>query len=354
MDTLTHALSGALLARATAPLPPGDDQLPLRQRMWIGAAAAAFPDTDFIVRFIDPLVFLTTHRGVTHSIVLLPLWAMLLAFLFSNLSRGRYHRRAYIGICAAGIGIHILGDLITSFGTMVFAPISSLRVELPFTFIIDPIFTGIIAVGLIAAAVWKTKRRPAVIALAVLVTYVGFEGLIYQRALGVGTVYARGQGLEAADVRALPQPLSPFNRMVVVTHEDTYHIAYINLFREDTPRLPEDAGFFRRLDASYRPSHLAQWQRVARFGEDKQQAVFAERIWRNDAFAAYRQFTMFPALYRIDNNPGATCLWFHDLRFALAGRPNPFRYGLCNNGEKEWRISRLEQRNGRDLIHVLE
>ena len=78
MDTLTHALSGALLARATEPKRPRPDQLPRRTRMWIGFIAAAFPDSDFVTRFIDPLTYLTTHRGITHSVIMLPLWSLLL------------------------------------------------------------------------------------------------------------------------------------------------------------------------------------------------------------------------------------------------------------------------------------
>src|SRR5918996_1029650 len=62
MDTLTHALSGALLARATEPKAPRTDQLPRRLRMWVGFWAAAFPDSDFIVRFTDPLTYLARHR----------------------------------------------------------------------------------------------------------------------------------------------------------------------------------------------------------------------------------------------------------------------------------------------------
>ena len=48
MDTLTHALSGALLARATAPAVPRPDQLNLRLRMTTGFLSAAFPDSDFV------------------------------------------------------------------------------------------------------------------------------------------------------------------------------------------------------------------------------------------------------------------------------------------------------------------
>ncbi|HJX11878.1 MAG TPA: metal-dependent hydrolase, partial [Candidatus Binatia bacterium] len=51
MDTITHALSGALLARATEPEEPRPDRLPRRARMWVGFLAAAFPDSDFALLF---------------------------------------------------------------------------------------------------------------------------------------------------------------------------------------------------------------------------------------------------------------------------------------------------------------
>ena len=216
MDTLTHALSGALLARATEPKTPRPDQLPRRTRMWIGFWAAAFPDSDFIVRFIDPLTYLTTHRGITHSVVMLPLWALVLAFAFMWILRKKYSWRAFVGVIALGIGAHIVGDVITAFGTMIFAPLSDWRAQLPATFIIDPYFTGILIAGLIAAAVWKDTRRPAVIGLAVLAGYVGFQGLLHQRAVAVGEAYAASRGLKEAEVSAVPQPFSPFNWMLVV------------------------------------------------------------------------------------------------------------------------------------------
>ena len=166
--------------------------------------------------------------------------------------------------------------------------------------------------------------------------------------------YQQTQQFDHAEIRALPQPLSPFNRMVVVAHNDTYHIAYINLLRDDMAHVPDDAGWFRRLHASYLRADNAQWKQVPRFGKSKKQAAFAKQIWQEQAFANYRHFTMFPALYRVDNGPEATCVWFSDLRFSLAGRSNPFRYGLCNNGEGIWRIFRLVQRNGRDIISALD
>ncbi|MEX0638494.1 MAG: metal-dependent hydrolase, partial [Burkholderiales bacterium] len=77
MDTLTHALSGALLARATAPKDAPPRSIP--RRVAAGFFAAAAPDLDFVLAFVSPLVYLEQHRGPTHSVILLPLWALLLS-----------------------------------------------------------------------------------------------------------------------------------------------------------------------------------------------------------------------------------------------------------------------------------
>src|SRR3954462_4045699 len=90
MDTLTHALSGALLARATAPRDPDADTLPLGRRMVVGALGAAFPDSDVAASYLSPLSYLYHHRGVTHSLLLLPLWAVLLSLLFAFIWRRRH------------------------------------------------------------------------------------------------------------------------------------------------------------------------------------------------------------------------------------------------------------------------
>ncbi|AFL73792.1 metal-dependent hydrolase [Thiocystis violascens] len=71
MDTLTHSLSGALMARATAR--PGQ-ALSQRERLLAGFLAAAFPDIDYLLFWFDPARFLDWHRAWIHSLVLLPAW----------------------------------------------------------------------------------------------------------------------------------------------------------------------------------------------------------------------------------------------------------------------------------------
>lgn len=341
MDTLTHALSGALAARATA---PANARISLTARVAAGFFAAAFPDVDWVLAYVSPVAYLTGHRGVTHSVLLLPLWAALLAWLCAKIGRGGATWRDYYGVCAIALGMHILGDLITSFGTIVFAPVSDARVAWSTTFIIDLWFTGIIVAGLAAAWVWRRSRVPAVLGLATLAGYVGLQAVLHSRAVNVGADYARRQGLDAVRVSAVPRPVSPFNWMIVITERDRYRYANVNLLRERIPPAPRpDAGLIERLDAAYVPVVDARWISVAKFGESPAQRMLASAVWGARDLEFFRWFADYPVLYRIDAGNPSRCVWFEDLRFNTPGREgNPFRFGVCNrDGSHEWVAYRL-------------
>ena len=348
MDTLTHALSGALAARATA---SSNARIPLAARVAAGFFVAAFPDVDWVLAYVSPVAYVTGHRGVTHSMLILPLWAGLLAWLCAKIGRGGATWRDYYGVCAIAIGMHILGDLITSFGTIVFAPVSDARFAWSTTFIIDLWFTGIIAAGLVAAWIWRRSRAPALIGIAVLASYVGMQAVLRSRAVEIGADNARRQGLDAVRVAALPRPVSPFNWMIVVVEKDRYHYANVNLLRERTPPAPRpDAGFMERLDAAYAPIGNAPWTTVAKYGELPAQRMLASAVWGVRDLEFFRWFADFPALYRIDAGNPARCVWFEDLRFNTPGRAgNPFRFGVCNrDGSPDWTAFRLRDDGTRE------
>src|SRR6185436_18903365 len=114
-------LSGALLARATAPRDAPPRSLP--RRIAAGFFACTFPDIDFVVAFIGPVEYLMNHRGATHSILLLPLWAIVVAWVLAKILREPRGWRALYFVSALGIAAHIAGDVITSYGTMILAPL---------------------------------------------------------------------------------------------------------------------------------------------------------------------------------------------------------------------------------------
>jgi inner membrane protein len=340
VDTLTHALSGALLARATAPAHPSPGAPSLRQRMAVGFTAGAFPDGDFALRAVDTLWYLgRVHQGVTHSLLLLPLWALPIALVAGRVC-GRPWRLFY-GPAALGIGIHIAGDVITAYGTQLFAPVSGWRAALSLAFVIDPYFTGIIAAGL--AAAWLLPawgRAAAAFGLLALAGYVAFLAALHQRAADIGAAYAQTLELASATPHALPQPFSPFHWKVIVSHGETYHEALVDLLPGPSlvERIP-GTDRYAPMASAYRLA--PQWRVHPRLGSDARESALAREAWAQEAFRNFRAFARFPALHRIDQDGEAQCVWFVDLRFTLPGRAPSFVFGLCRERPgAPWRLAR--------------
>jgi len=344
MDTLTHALSGALVGRILAPT-KGEHTVSARECVALGFCAAAFPDTDVVLSWVSPLAYLLNHRGVTHSLLMLPVWSALLAWIWSRIRRRQAHWRTYLAVSAAAIFIHILGDLITSFGTMIFAPFSDARVAWSTTFIIDLWFSGILIAGLLASALLPRSRLPAMAALAVLCGYVGLQWMAQREAVAVGEAFARERGIAAVEVSAIPRPVSPFNWMVVVSEADRYHFAHVNVRRTEPVVAAEDAGFIRRLDAVYEPVAAARWHALPRFGERPELAALGEEAWRQAPFGFFRWFAQFPLVSSVEQGNPSTCVWFRDLRFFTPGRNAwPFEFGMCRQGGAgQWRAFQRDE-----------
>src|SRR6266481_6989069 len=172
MDTITHGIAGTLISKA---LFRGEDLFagkPVnRARIvtWSLMLGAIFPDSDVFRDMFsrDPMLIITWHRSITHSLVCLPIFALLFAALTRWFARRRKWEApsfaALTGIYAVGILSHILLDLVTSFGTMIWSPLKWSRPAWDLIFIIDFTFTAILLVPQLLAWVYahpqKWKRR---------------------------------------------------------------------------------------------------------------------------------------------------------------------------------------------------
>lgn len=172
MDTITHGIAGALIGKAVF---RGEDMFAPkamnRARMitWSLILGSIFPDSDVLRDFFshDALLIITWHRSITHSLVCMPVFALLLAAFSRGFVRWRKWDgpsfAAFTGIYAIGIVSHILLDLVTSFGTMVWSPVKWSRPAWDLIFIVDFTFTAILLLPQLVAWVCAdpehTKRR---------------------------------------------------------------------------------------------------------------------------------------------------------------------------------------------------
>ncbi|HUK30885.1 MAG TPA: metal-dependent hydrolase [Candidatus Acidoferrum sp.] len=172
MDTITHAFAGALLGKSffsrRGPDPAAEYLPQARVAIFTATIASAFPDIDvpFNLLLHDNMRTLKYHRYVTHSILMMPFWAILIALLIWWLARRVGAAPPRIGVLwlasAVGIGSHILLDVATSFGTMVWSPVSRARISWDIIFIIDFTMTALVLVPQVAAWVHHEKARAAI------------------------------------------------------------------------------------------------------------------------------------------------------------------------------------------------
>jgi membrane-bound metal-dependent hydrolase YbcI (DUF457 family) len=180
MDTITHGIAGALIGKAIF---RGEDLFtskPMnRARIitWSLMLGAIFPDSDILRDWFshNQMLILTWHRSFTHSLVCMPIFALLLAAITRWFARWRKWDApsfaTLTGLYAIGILSHIFLDVVTSFGTMIWSPLEWSRPAWDLIFIIDFTFTALILCPQILAWVYRQAeglKNRAILTWAVL------------------------------------------------------------------------------------------------------------------------------------------------------------------------------------------
>lgn len=177
MDSITHTIAGALVGKAfyggqRGPEAPDgmDRSLPWVQTRRVAVFAATlgavFPDLDIFFALFDrgrQGAGLELHRGVTHSFVCLPVFAVALALLTRWYTRRRNIAAPSLPklvlIYATGLALHIFLDLFTSYGTMIWSPLSWTRAAWDLTFIIDFTLSAIVLTPQVLAWVHRQRKH---------------------------------------------------------------------------------------------------------------------------------------------------------------------------------------------------
>ncbi len=195
MDTITHGIAGALIAKAAF---NGGDFFPpepvnkRRVITWTLVLGAIFPDSDVLRDFVssNQMLMITWHRSITHSLLCLPVWTVLFAALTLAICRWRkWEAPSYSALCglwAVGILSHIFLDLVTTFGTMIWSPLGWSRPAWDILFILDFAFTGILLIPQLLAWAYEDPEHIRRRALIMWLVFTPAPFLISRIALMVG------------------------------------------------------------------------------------------------------------------------------------------------------------------------
>jgi inner membrane protein len=236
MDNLTHSLTGALAAKIIETAKPAAAAEPKQKRQifWLLVASANVPDIDAVLGFLgDPIFSISHHRGITHSLLFAPALALFPAALFYFWGKLKNFKSLWL-LAGMGILIHIFFDVITPFGTQLFAPLSSARYALDWMFIIDPFFTGFLALTLLLGRIFKSRQRQIILGGSIFVVlYLAIEMINHHLAYKRMEEVLRREGIAAAKISALPQPLSIFRWMGMAQTEQGVVQTFFSLFDDE-------------------------------------------------------------------------------------------------------------------------
>lgn len=256
MDSLTQAVLGAAIQGAVLGRYQG------RKALLYGAMLGTLPDLDVLIRYADPVSGMTYHRGFSHSLFLLPLLALLIAWLVKKRwPHTEYSMwRLFACVCLALV-THPLLDAFTVYGTRLWWPLPVTPAQWSGVFIIDPLYT----LPMLAAcgyALWAGMRPQAGRCLAVTVLWGGLYLLWgvygqYHHQQRVAQALA-AEGIAVRRIMATPLPLNTvLYRVVAETDRGDYIDAVSGWFDRDRPewiRLPQG----RQWDAQLQGHALFQ------------------------------------------------------------------------------------------------
>jgi inner membrane protein len=168
MDPVTHGLVGATFSQSFA------GKKSFRAASLTGFASALLADADiFISSSTDPLLNLEIHRQFTHSLLFIPVGALIATclvwwFTKKHLTLKETYLFSFAGYATAGFM-----DYLTSYGVHLLWPFSGDRYSLDIISVFDPVFTiGILI--LTGLAFFKRQKIYSGIALAWIFSYLIF------------------------------------------------------------------------------------------------------------------------------------------------------------------------------------
>ena len=250
MDPITHGLASLALARA------GQKRLPpYGTAMFVISGTAA--DLDYVSYFGGAAAFLRFHRTLLHSILGSALVACVIAAAFFALNKAQSEKRESenpnsmrreftfvlaLFVCVIGAASHILLDLVSGIGVQLFWPFRAGWQGWDLLTNLDPWILGLLLLALLLPELFRLVsdeigekkgssrgRGAAIVALAILVLYIGARADLHSKAINLLTSreYHGRPPLAAA---AFPLPTTPFGWRGVVSTDATVEELQVSLF----------------------------------------------------------------------------------------------------------------------------
>lgn len=245
MDSVTQLLLGAAVGESV-----GGRQFGRKAMAW-GAFLGTLPDLDTFIHYANPVDSFTYHRSFSHAfltfLVLTPLLVWLITRIHPSTQTLKARWTLLVLLCLI---THALLDSLTIYGTQIFWPLTEYPVGIGSIFIIDPLYTIPLLVGILAVLIGRNSKSEAPrkmlnFGLALSSLYLVWS-LLAQQWIGqrIETELAR-KDITADHLTITPAPFNTLLWRFIARVGNGYYDGYVSLL--DRPGTLQPA-FYPSLD----------------------------------------------------------------------------------------------------------
>ena len=253
MDSVSQAALGAAVGIAVM-----GRSRPLWQAALSGAVVGTLPDLDVFIDKGDAIRDMVLHRAETHAFFWQALASPLPAIALAWITRSRQLVVRWWVMVLLVLFTHSMLDALTIYGTRIALPFSDYPVGLGSLFIIDPLYTLPLLIGLTLALFLRTphRRRWNTLGLVLSTLYAGWAVAAQSHVTRLVMQTPQAVGLPAQRVLVTPTPFNTVLWRIVLLHDDHYA-----------------EGFYSLLDPLVEPGRAIHFEPYPRGAELEQQTA---------------------------------------------------------------------------------
>jgi inner membrane protein len=227
MDSLSQLALGAAVSVAVM----GRRTAVWKAALW-GTVAGTLPDLDVLLDQGDVIRNMVLHRAESHSLFWLTLFSLPFAALVAKL-QGEWGllRRWWLALWLALV-THPLLDAMTVYGTQLALPFSNHPFGVDSIFIIDPMYTLPLLVGVIWVLATRgshSGRLANVAGLLLSTTYLAWSFAAQQQVAKIARASLAQQGIVVEHLLVTPTPFNTVLWRVVAVAGDAYHEGFYSM-----------------------------------------------------------------------------------------------------------------------------
>lgn len=238
-------------------------RMPVWKAAAIGAAFGTLPDLDVVIDYGDPIRNMTFHRAESHALFWLTLVTPLAAWLSARLTGMADSFRLWCLNIWLILITHTLLDAMTVYGTQLLLPFSDMPLGMASIFIIDPLYTLPLLIGLFWAIRWRGERglNANRNGLIVSTLYLCWTVLAQQYVSGIAERSLADKGIEAQHRLVTPTPFNTLIWRVLVITPTGYAEGFYSLLDGDRPiqfdHFPRGIHHFEELQDNWETARMA-------------------------------------------------------------------------------------------------